>query len=144
MLRVWNMGTHHRARKNDTIGATQNAPSHHTNQKKIQKKAWNTKVKISKELDNIDSSCTDDESEDGKSSVSHSDQDSNVSFESDEDEEIDAVEIEEEDWVDYIERSTNEAMEKMENEKIRCWNKIKTWNGDWRWELPHHRAKNGW
>ena len=44
-----------------------------------------------------------------------------MSFESDNDEEIDAAEIEEEDWVEYIERSTNEAMEKMENEKIRCW-----------------------
>ena len=37
MLRIWNMGTHQRARKNDTIDATQNAPSHHTNKKKIQK-----------------------------------------------------------------------------------------------------------
>ena len=44
-----------------------------------------------------------------------------MSFESDNDEEIDAAEIEEEDWVDYIKRSTSEAMEKMENEKIRCW-----------------------
>ena len=72
------------------------------------------KVKTSEDLDNIDSSCTDDVSEDGKSSVSHNDQDSDVSFESDNDEEIDAAEIEEEDWVDYIRRSTNEAMEKME------------------------------
>ena len=76
--------------------------------------------KISEEFDNIDSSCTDDG--DGQSSVSHIDQDSDVSFESDNDEEIDAAEIEE-DWVEYIERSTNDAMEKMENEKIRCWNK---------------------
>ena len=80
-------------------------------------------VKTSEDFDNIDSSCTDDESEDGQSSVSHNDQDSDVSFESDNDEEIDAAEIEEEDWVDYIKRSTNEAMEKMGNEKIRCWNK---------------------
>ena len=36
-------------------------------------------------------------------------------FESDNDEEIDAAEIEEEEWVEYIKRSTNEAMEKMEN-----------------------------
>ena len=56
-----------------------------------------------------------------------------MSFESDNDEEIDAAEIEEEDWVDYIKRSTNEATEKIENEKIRCWNKTqKKWNGDWR------------
>ena len=45
-----------------------------------------------------------------------------MSFESDSDEEIDAAEIEEEDWIEYTKRSTNEAMEKMENEKIRCWN----------------------
>ena len=56
------------------------------------------KVKTSEDLNNIDSSCTDDESEDGKSYVSHNDQDSDVSFESDNDEEIDAAEIEEEDW----------------------------------------------
>ena len=77
----------------------------------------------SENFDNIDSSCTDDESEDGQSSVSHNDQDSDVSFESDNDEEIDAAEIEEEDSVDCIKGSTNEAMEKMGNEKIRCWKK---------------------
>ena len=71
------------------------------------------KVKTSEEFDNIDSRCIGDESEDGQSSVSHNDQVSDVSFESDKDEEIDATEIEEEDWVDYIKRSTNEAMEKM-------------------------------
>ena len=90
--------------------------------KRRYKKIVKHKVKTSEDLNNIDSSCTDDESEDGKSYVSHNDQDSDVSFESDNDEEIDAAEIEEEDWVDYIKRSTNEAMEKMENEKIRCWN----------------------
>ena len=88
-------------------------------------------VKTSEDLNNIDSSCTDDESEDGKSYVSQNDQESDVSFESDNDEEIDAAEIEEEDWVEYIKRSTNEAMEKMENEKIRCWNMTqKKWNAD--------------
>ena len=39
------------------------------------------------------------------------------------DEEIDAAEIEEEDGVDHLKRNTDEAMEKMENAKIRCWNK---------------------
>ena len=80
------------------------------------------KVKTREDLNNIDSSCTDDKGEDGISYVSHNDQDSDVSFESDNDEEIDAAEIEEEDWVEYTNRSTNEAMEKMEDEKIRCWN----------------------
>ena len=45
-----------------------------------------------------------------------------MSFESGNDEEIDAAEIEEEDWIEYIKRSTNEAMKKIENEKVRCWN----------------------
>ena len=46
-----------------------------------------------------------------------------MSFEMGTDEEIDATEIEEEDWVDFKKRSTNEAIEKMGKEKIRCWNK---------------------
>ena len=41
-----------------------------------------------------------------------------MSLESDNDEEIDTTEIDEEDWVDYIKRSTNEAIEKMGNEKM--------------------------
>ena len=89
-------------------------------------------------------SSTGDESEDGQSSNTHKDQDSDVSFENDTEEEIDTTEIEgrldwidieEEDWTEYRKWSTNDAMEKMENAKIRCWNKThKTWNGDWRWE----------
>ena len=43
-----------------------------------------------------------------------------MSFEIDNDEEIDAAEIEEEEWVEYIKRSTIEAVEKMVNKKIRC------------------------
>ena len=80
------------------------------------------KVKNSQDLNDIDSSCTYDESEDGKSDTSHNDQDSEVSFSKiDNDEEIDAAEIEEGGWVEYIKRSTTEAMKKKENEKIRCW-----------------------
>ena len=81
--------------------------------------------KTCEDLDNIDSSCTDDESEDGQSSVSHNDQDSDVSFESGNDEEIDVAEIEEQDGQTTLKRSTNEALEKMGNEKIRCGNKTK-------------------
>ena len=47
-----------------------------------------------------------------------------ISFENDTEEEIvDTTVIEEEDWIEHIQRSTDEAMEKMENAKIRCWNK---------------------
>ena len=56
-------------------------------------------------------------SEDGQNSISHKDQDSDASFEIDTDEEIDTSEIEEEDWVDYIKRSTNEAIEQAGKEK---------------------------
>ena len=82
------------------------------------KKIVKHKVENSEDINDIDSSCTNDESE---SDTSYNDQDSDVSFEIDNDEEIDAAEIEEEEWVEFIERSTIEVMEKMENEKIRCW-----------------------
>ena len=98
MLRIRNMDTHKRARKNETIDATQNAPSRHTNEKKLQKDPETKKDKTSEDLNDIDSSCTDDESEDGKSDVSHKDQDSDVSFENDTDEEIDTTEIEMKLW----------------------------------------------
>ena len=40
-------------------------------------------------------------------------------------EEIDTTVIEEEDWIEYIKRSTEDAMEKMQRAKIRCWNRTK-------------------
>ena len=43
--------------------------------------------------------------------------DSAVSFEDGADEEIDTTLIEEEDWIEYIKRSTDEAIEKMEKRK---------------------------
>ena len=56
------------------------------------------KVKTNEDIEEKDSndwSSTGDDSEDGQSLVSHNDQDSDMSFESDNDEEIDAAEIEE-------------------------------------------------
>ena len=44
-------------------------------------------------------------------------------FEDDADEEIDTTVIEEEDWIEYIKRSTEDAMEKTDRAKIRCWNR---------------------
>ena len=66
---------------------------------------------------------TDDDSGDELSTTTHNDVDSEVSFEDDADEEIDTTSIEEGDWIEYIKRSTEEAKEKMESAKIRCWNK---------------------
>ena len=36
---------------------------------------------------------------------------------------IDTTSIEEEDWIEYIKRSAEKAVEKMESVKIRCWSK---------------------
>ena len=74
------------------------------------------------EKDTDDLGSTSHESEDGQGSNTHNDQDSDVSFENDTDEEIDMTVIEVEDWIEYSKRSTDEAIEKMENAKIRCWN----------------------
>ena len=66
---------------------------------------------------------TEDENEDGRSSNTCYDQDSDISFKNDTDEEIDTTAIEEEEWIEYMKRSTDEAIEKMKNAKIRCWMK---------------------
>ena len=72
--------------------------------KRRHRKIAKHKVKNSEDINDIDSSCTNDESEDRKSDTSHNDQDSDVSSEIDNDEEIDAAEIEEEEWVEYIKK----------------------------------------
>ena len=46
-----------------------------------------------------------------------------MTFDEDSDKEMDTMEIEEEDWIDYIKRSTVDALDKMERAKIRCWNR---------------------
>ena len=55
---------------------------------------------------------TEDETEDGQSSNTCYDQDSDISFKNDTDEEIDTTAIEEDECVDYMKRSTGEAIEK--------------------------------
>ena len=75
------------------------------------------------EVDINEMCSTDDESGDGQSTRTQNDVDSEVSFEDDADEEIDTTLIEEEDWIEYIKRSTEDAMEKMERAKIRCWDR---------------------
>ena len=74
------------------------------------------------EVDINEMCSTDDESGDGQSTSTQNDVDSEVTFEDDPDEEMDTTAIEEEDWIDYIKRSTVDAMDKMERAKIRCWN----------------------
>ena len=63
---------------------------------------------------------TDKETAEGSDQNSNKDQDSDVSFQDDAEEEIDSTEIEE-DWIEYIKRSTQEAEEHLEKQKIPCW-----------------------
>ena len=78
----------------------------------------------SKEENDINEMCsTVDENGDGQSTTTQNDVDSEVSFEDDADDEIDTTVIEEKDWIEYVKRSTEYAMEKMECAKIRCWNR---------------------
>ena len=49
------------------------------------------------------------------------DQDGDISCKNDTDEEIDTAEIEQEDWIEYMKRSTDEAMERMKTAQIQCW-----------------------
>ena len=67
---------------------------------------------------------SEDETEDGHTSDTNCDQDSHISFMNNTDEEIDTADTEEEDWIEYMKRSTEEAMERMKTAKNKCW--IKT------------------
>ena len=77
-------------------------------------------------VDMTDNCSPDDESVDGLSTKSKDDVDSEVTFDEDSDKEMDTIEIEEEDWIEYITRSTVDALDKMERAKIRCWNRTHT------------------
>ena len=59
---------------------------------------------------------TDKETEEGSEQNSNEDQDSDVYFQQEADEEIDATD-KEEDWIEYTKRSTKEAEEHMEKHK---------------------------
>ena len=121
-----NMVTEPRTRKNDSIDATQDAPPHHSDEKKIQKNRKSQVIERTIEEGNDDKTencSTDDKSGDDQSTKSEDDLDSGVSFDEDSEKDIDTVEIEEEDWIDYIRRSTADAIDKMEQAKIRCWNR---------------------
>ena len=90
--------------------------------KKIEKK--DIVPKEEKENVDITEICsTDDESDDGQNTKSKDDVDSEVTFEEDSDEEMDTTVMEDEDWIEYIKRSTADALDKMERAKIRCWNR---------------------
>ena len=80
--------------------------------KKIEKRVKEHKVEEGND-DKSENCSTDDESGDGQSTKSEDDVDSGGTFDEDSDKDIDTVEIEEEDWIDYIRRSTADAIDKM-------------------------------
>ena len=90
--------------------------------RKIEKQDIGTNEEI-EEIDINEMCSTDDESGGGLSTTTHNDVDNDVSFEDVAVEEIDTTSVEEEDWIEYIRRSTEEAKEKMESAKNRCWYK---------------------
>ena len=118
------MDTEPRTRKNDPIDTTQDATPHHTDEKKIQKiEKQVIEHTIEEGNDDTTENCsTDDKSSDDQSTKSEDDMDSGVTFDEDSEKDIDTAEIEEEDWIDYIRRSTADAIDKMEHANIRCWN----------------------
>ena len=83
-------------------------------------------------VDMTENCSTDDESGDGQSTKSKDDVDSEVTFDEYSDRELDTIEIEEEDWIEYIKRSTADALDKMERAKIRCWNRT---HKNMKWKL---------
>ena len=81
------------------------------------------KEETNEKEDTEDLGSTGDESEDGHSSNTHNDQDSDVSF----DDEIDTTVHAEEEWIDYMQRSTDEAMEKIEDSMLEQDSKSMRW-----------------
>ena len=82
---------------------TQNAPTHHKTKRRY-KKDRETKRQ---------------DQRDGRSSNSHKDQDSDVSFENDSEEEIDTTEIEEEeDWIEYKKEAQTLPLKRWERRRF--------------------------
>ena len=90
--------------------------------KKIEKQDIGTNEEI-EEIDINEMCSIDDASGGGLSATTHNAVYSDVSFEDDADDEIDTTLIEEEDWIEYLKRSTEDAIAKMDCAKIRCWNR---------------------
>ena len=124
---TWTLTKEHERMTKST--QTKDAPRHHPNKKKVQ-------TKIEKiEEDNVegprmdedrpenkdDAQESDKETDEGETSNTDCDQDSNISFIEDSDNAQDEPEIEEEEWINYMKRSTKEVEEQMKKAKITCW-----------------------
>ena len=108
----WHVDTIAKTRKNDQDHATKDASPYHTDKKKIQVEKRCSEQKkegTDKHADEESKHPTDKETEEGSDQGSNKDQDSDVSFQDEIDEAIDSTE-KEEDRIEYIKRSTKEAV----------------------------------
>ena len=110
-LRLWNLDTVKRTRKNDTINSTQNASLHRPNKEKIQK----TQPSTNEEDEKANHRCAE-----GSSSNTDCDQDSDITFMEDTDKERDTGEIDGEDWIEHVKRRTAIAVGRMKTSKNPC------------------------
>ena len=98
--------------RSDSTDTAQDASTYPTTEKQVQEN-----IKRNKKNDVIDDKRSNNGlstgSEDGRSTSVGRDQDSNASLESDTDDDASGGDEEIEDWIEYIERSTHEAEEKM-------------------------------
>ena len=104
-LHEWNLDTIESARKNDQVIATKKSYASLSKRREDTKRRQRKKSKRKKKPKENELNCvTDEETEEGSKQSLNCDQDSDVSFQEENDEEIDRVEIEEEVWVEYIKR----------------------------------------
>ena len=88
--------------------------------KKKRRSSSNKKEEVPDGKEENNENISDKVTEDDLQEDSNKDQDSDVSFQEEADEEIDATDKEEE-WIDFIKRSTEEAEEHMKKHKLPCW-----------------------
>ena len=95
-----------------------------TSTKRRDQKIEKQKDETKENHDAKDFSSTTDENEDGQSSNTHNDQDIDISFKSDTDVKLTQLRLRKKTGMNTSKKSTDEAIDKMEGAKIRCW--IKT------------------
>ena len=111
----WHMDSHTEARKNDQNSATKDASTYHTDKKKVQKEIFKQqKRRGARWKKENNENLSDKETEEELQEDSNTGQDSDVSFQEEADEEMDATDNEEE-WVEFVKRSTKDAEEHMKN-----------------------------
>ena len=129
VLRLCNMDTIKRTRKNDTINPKQNtSPNRAKKKRKCKKKTWPSRNEEDEGEDKANHRSSDEETAEGSSSNTFRDKDRDMSFMKDTDEEIDTGEIDEKDCIEKMKRNTSSAVDRMIKSKILCWIETHTRN----------------